>query len=197
MIDSENKRRNVESIIGGLALMIGLVPSGSIDSEDRRNVEGAYIGIKTFAAGTARPFYVGKMPMFPGGGMDNTGAYVAPIKALNGSLTAAAATQDQPLTAAAGAGKYAYLLNVQVVCVAAGGACAIEITDDAGGDAVWRLNLLAAPTVGQVYSGTFQMPPRTDQANGQFYVTTVGATSRWDVTCNGYIDSILDRSAPT
>ncbi len=194
MQDSQNGRRNAWNLAAGsFAGLISLMPSGTVDTEDRANESLAYISFSSVAVEPVHSTGIGKEATFPGGGWDQQRNYIGPLQSPNGSVALAAATADQAISEAPGSGIHGYLTSVTAICTVAGGAgvCTLTILDGPGGTPLWRLNLAAKPTANQEFKRTFEMPPRTRSSNGQFVATTSGTDTTWDVTVNGYKSSIM------
>lgn len=111
-----------------------------------------------------------------------------PLKATGGSVVIAANTANQALTDAAGDGLHGHMTRLKLICRAVGsGAHTLSLLDKSAGNVLWKLDLAAALTVGQVIDVIFDYPHRTQDANGQFFITTTVAGYTWDASCNGFI----------
>jgi hypothetical protein len=191
-IDSQNRRRNARRLTLRPFYRLGLLPSSVIDDEDRQHVGGGYIGISSTSAHPMPRARIGKTLSVPGGSVDTDGIYIPPLQAIGGSLAATAAGANQKLTASAGEGAYDFITRIKVVATAVwSGANSITLLDSSSGKVLWRLSLAAAAGVNAVFEHIFDMPVRCASKNGAFYITTVGASFTWDVTCSGYNSRVL------
>jgi hypothetical protein len=130
--------------------------------------------------------------VLPGGSIDASGAYVQPLLATGGGVAIAAATANQALTVAAGAGSFGYMTDLNLIITAtAVVAGTVSLLDASGGTVLWSFPYLAAGAVNQVIQIHFSNPVRTSIANGQFFITTTGAGVTWAASCNGYTDKVL------
>lgn len=129
--------------------------------------------------------------MLPGGAIDATGVYPAPLMATGGGMALTAAGANQAFTVAL-AGKYGFMTGLWLVPTAlVAVANSITLLDASGGNILWNMPLLTGLPIGTMVQVKFENPLRTAAAGGQFYMTTAGAALTWSVGCNGYYDSAL------
>jgi hypothetical protein len=134
---------------------------------------------------------VNRSLVLPGGSLDASGAYVAPLLAVGGGAAIAAATANQAFTAAS-AGRFGYLTDVLLFVTATAAVSGnISILDQSSGAVVWNFPYPGAPNAGTVITLKFTNPPRTALAGGQFFITTTGAGVTWVAMANGYYDNAL------
>ena len=124
---------------------------------------------------------------------NSDGSYTIPLLAIGGELAVAAATANQPLTAAAPAAQYAYITNIYVIVTAtAAAAASFSLLDATSGNVLHKFSYNAAgPTLHDKVTFRFEIPHRTAALAGQFFVTTTGAGITYSVQCNGFFTSLL------
>lgn len=135
------------------------------------------------------PSIVSRTISLPGGSLDASGAYVAPLQAIGGGLAVAANTANQAFTIAA-SGQFGYMTDLLIIVTAtAAVAGTIALLDSSGGTILCGIGFGATgPALGSVIPVKFSNPPRTLTAGGQFFISTTGAGCTYLAICNGITD---------
>jgi hypothetical protein len=130
--------------------------------------------------------------VLPGGSIDATGAYVAPLLATGGGVVVAANTANQAFTVAV-SGQFGFITDILIIVTAtAAVAGTIALLDSSGGTVLWGTGFgSGGPALNAVIPVRFSNPPRTLTAGGQFFISTVGAGITYIASCNGYTDKSL------
>lgn len=135
---------------------------------------------------------VGRQLVLPGGSIDASGAYVAPLQGPGGGLVVAANSANQVLSNAV-AGRFGYITELLLIVTAtAAVSSTIALQDASGGTVLWGFAFPATgPILGTILPVRFSNPPRTAAAGGQFFISTTGAGITYMASCNGYLDNGL------
>lgn len=135
---------------------------------------------------------IGRSLVLPGGSLDASGAYVAPLQGAGGGLVVGANTANQVLSTTL-AGSFGFITDLYIVVTAtAAVSSTIALLDASSGAVLWGFAFPAAgPAVGTVLNIRFSNPPRTAAAGGAFYISTTGAGITYMASCNGYFTKSL------